>query len=558
MNALPEQIGRYQILGLLGTGGMAEVLLGRVSGPSGFERPVVLKRILPHLAREQHFRDMFTDEARIVAQIAHQNVVHVHELGLESGELFLVMEYLEGESAAGLARRLSSKRKLLSFGLCAHVLAEICAGLHAAHTLVDHDGKPQNLVHRDVSPANIFVTYKGDVKILDFGIAVAADRVSRTDAGQVKGKYAYMSPEQCMGHRLDCRSDVFSLGIVLYELSTCRRLFKRPSDMVTLQAICHEEVLPPSKLVQNYPPELERIVLKALERDKDKRYQTAHEMRRDLVAVSRELNQGKLPEESLAKVMQKLFADRIEQKRSLLAKLDSGEAVSAVPAAETDSAIDLPAAAFTGPEAEPVSKSAVSIPSTVAPKPRRSLWIGAAAGAVVVLAAAAVLTAGGPGLAVQEPAATMGAAALEAPSRAEVPSAPEQPPEAPALSPRVTMRLETEPPGATVMLGERLAGRTPTELELPRSATPVTLTLRLAGHRTQVEELVPDMDQKLRVTLMKDEPLAREGRREPQPKKTSAVEKAPAASEATPAVEEKKPPAEEPYQRFEDPYKRFN
>ncbi len=253
MEQLPEQIGRYQILGLLGTGGMAEILLARLSGPSGFERPVVIKRILPHLAREKRFRDMFTDEARIVAGIRHQNVVHVNELGLEGDELYMVMEYLEGESAASLARRLASSRKLLNFGLCAHIMAEMAAGLHAAHEMRHPDGTPQNLVHRDVSPANVFVTYAGEAKILDFGIAVAADRVSRTEAGQVKGKYAYMSPEQCQGAQLDRRSDIFSMGTVLYEVSTCRRLFKRASDMLTLQAICGEDVVPPRKLVHGKP-----------------------------------------------------------------------------------------------------------------------------------------------------------------------------------------------------------------------------------------------------------------------------------------------------------------
>ena len=368
LSNFPPQIGRYQMLGLLGTGGMAEVLLARLVGPSGFQRPVVIKRILPHLAREQHFRDMFLDEARIVAGINHQNVVHVHELCQEDGELFMVMEYLEGESAAGLARRLSTKRKLLSFGLAAHVVAEVSNGLHAAHNLRDTEGRPQNLVHRDVSPANIFVSYDGGVKMLDFGIAVAADRVSRTEAGQVKGKYAYMSPEQCKGKALDRRSDVFSLGTVLYEISTCRRLFKRDSDMLTLQAVCSEEVLPPSQLVTNYPPALEAVVLTALQKNKEDRYQSALELRRDLLEVSRQLNEGRIPEESLARVMHKLFEERIEQKRSLLSRIQAGSEVTSVPLAEADASIELPAVAF----AEDLqSESAVSTPSArVTPPPR--------------------------------------------------------------------------------------------------------------------------------------------------------------------------------------------
>src|SRR5207248_2266204 len=156
-----------------------------------------------HLAREKAFVEMFLDEARIVARIRHPNVVQVQELAQENDDLYLVMEYLEGESLAGLMRRLSMTKRLLSYELCAHIVAEVCTGLHAAHELTDEAGNRMQLVHRDVSPANIFVTYDGKVKILDFGIATASDRIARTQAGQVKGKYPYMSPEQCRGHGVD-------------------------------------------------------------------------------------------------------------------------------------------------------------------------------------------------------------------------------------------------------------------------------------------------------------------------------------------------------------------
>ncbi|MEM7674718.1 MAG: serine/threonine-protein kinase, partial [Myxococcota bacterium] len=318
MTHLPPHIGEYEILGLLGTGGMAEVFLGRFKGPADFQRPVVVKRILPHLARQKNFVNMFRDEARIAARINHRNVVQVHELGEDEDELYLVMEYLGGESAAGIARQLARRKKLMSFGLCAHLLGEVCAGLHAAHELRDETGRPLHIVHRDVSPANIFITYEGSVKILDFGIAVAANRLSITDAGQVKGKYAYMSPEQCRGKKLDRRSDIFSIGTVLYELSTCRRLFKRSSDMETLDAICSDSILPPSRLVNNYPPELEQICLKALQNDPENRYATAAEMRGDLVELARVLNKDKVPERALAKVMRRLFSDRMLHKQRML------------------------------------------------------------------------------------------------------------------------------------------------------------------------------------------------------------------------------------------------
>jgi serine/threonine protein kinase len=562
LEGLPHSLGRYQVLGLLGTGGMAEVLLARLTGPSGFERPVVIKRILPHLAREKHFVDMFLDEARIVAGIRNQNVVQVHELVHEQSELFLVMEYLEGESAASLARRLSGTHKLLSFGLAAHILAETCAGLNAAHNLIGPDGKRQNLVHRDVSPANIFVTYAGEVKVIDFGIAVAADRVSRTDAGQVKGKYAYMSPEQCMGQRLDARSDIFSLGIVLYEMSTCRRLFRRTSDMLTLQAICHEDVVPPSRLVPRYPASLEAVVLKALSRDKERRYQSAAEMRRDLVAISRELNANKVPEEALSKVMHKVFPDRIEQKLAMLSSLREGRAPSQVPVAESDEFVDIPAAAFSGPESEPSARSVVSIPEQpIAPAP----W-AAKKGAVIGMGAAVLLGAIGVGIwathgramAPSEPAPV---AAAEPPRSPVEPPAPVEP-RAPALA-KVSVRVETEPSGAEVLLGEERVGLTPLELQLEKGGPPETVSVRMAGYRTLIEKISPDVDQRLRLTLIKSsrtaggsapEPALRPPRASPEPQAPSE-----SARDRGRPVEAKKDPEPRPAEEAgEDPYQRFN
>src|SRR5262245_24036371 len=206
---LPVQsVGSFEIVGHLATGGMAEILLGRASGPSGFERIAVIKRVLPHLASEPRFAQMFLDEARIAALIRHPNVVQIHELACEGDQLFIVMEYLEGESVAGLLRRLIAQQTRLPPALAAHIVAEACCGLHAAHELVDHSGRPLGVVHRDVSPQNIFVTYDGAVKVLDFGIAVARDRVTKTETGQLKGKFEYMAPEQCLGKALDRRADL--------------------------------------------------------------------------------------------------------------------------------------------------------------------------------------------------------------------------------------------------------------------------------------------------------------------------------------------------------------
>jgi serine/threonine-protein kinase len=325
---LPPRVGRYEILARLDTGGMAEILLGRVTGPMGFERAVVIKRILPHLARDPSFVEMFLDEARIIAAIRHPNVVQVQDLASEGEDLFLVFEYLEGESASALIHRLRARARTLSPAVCAYIAAEACAGLHAAHELKRPDGTPQDLVHRDVSPANLFIAYDGSIKVIDFGIAKAADRDASTQAGQVKGKLAYMSPEQAGGRELDRRSDVYSLGVTLYELSTGTNPFRRASDVATLEAIRREPLAPPSSIVPTYPRELEAVCTKALARDAQERYATAADMRRDLLGVLRALDDQHTPEDVLADLMAELFEREIADKRELLQRMRVGEPVS--------------------------------------------------------------------------------------------------------------------------------------------------------------------------------------------------------------------------------------
>src|SRR6476469_4390234 len=265
---LPSRIGRHSVVGYIATGGMAELFLAKE--PTG--RPVVIKRILPHLARQTSFVSMFIDEARIGSRAKHPNLVEVHELGQVGTDLFLVMEYLVGENLAGLVRRLTRRQERMAYGLCAYIIAEVCDGLHAAHELTDEAGNPLQLVHRDVSPQNVFVTYGGDVKLLDFGVATAAQRLTQTASGELKGKYAYMSPEQCKGEPLDRRSDIFSLGIVFYELTTLRRLFKRSNELQVMRAITEEPIPRPTRERPDYPPCLEQVLMRSLARDREERY----------------------------------------------------------------------------------------------------------------------------------------------------------------------------------------------------------------------------------------------------------------------------------------------
>jgi len=270
-----ETFGRYQLVRRLAVGGMAELYLARQVGPEGFEKQLVVKRILPQLAGNQDFVAMFLDEARIAARLAHPNVVQVFDFGEAQGSPYLVMEYLQGEDLRKIWRQAQALRLPIPQALTCRIASEVCAGLDHAHKQTDPSGRPLGIIHRDVSPQNILVSYDGAVKLVDFGIAKAADTAVVTRSGVLKGKYAYMSPEQAAGRPLDHRTDVFALGVVVYELLTGARLFKRDSDRATLAAVAACEVEPPSAREPRVPADLSALVMRALERDPTQRYQEA-------------------------------------------------------------------------------------------------------------------------------------------------------------------------------------------------------------------------------------------------------------------------------------------
>ncbi|MEZ4263138.1 MAG: serine/threonine-protein kinase [Polyangiaceae bacterium] len=517
---LPGAIGRYEVLAMLATGGMGEILLGRLTGPSGFKRAVVIKRLLRQYAKLPSFEKMFLDEARVIASIQHPNVIQVHELGHEGDELFLVMEYVPGESASGVQRRLVARGEALDPMLAAYVVAEAAAGLHAAHELLGDDGLPQNVVHRDVSPQNLVVTYDGHVKVLDFGIAQWGDKLAQTEAGHVKGKLDYMSPEQARGEPLDRRSDVFALGIVLYELLTSRRLFKRNGHARTVSAICDEPVLPPSRIEPKVPRAIEAVCLRALEKSADTRYATAAEMRHDLLEAARELAS---PADDLAALMRRAFADRIAEKEEMLRKVSEGAAITHVPAGETDDTVIVPNVAEAMAALADVSRAPVVARPDVGPggaavpepprEPRTARVVIALLALSALASAAVVLVRRGVAAPVAPPASGSVVAAAStpagpdpapppapAPTPAHDPPDPEPPPSAaPATS--VTVRLETRPAGASVVVAGKTRGKTPVDLPFPRGERAVKVVLRRAGHRALTQSVVPDRDQKLLLTL---------------------------------------------------------
>jgi serine/threonine-protein kinase len=296
------------------------------------DRLVAVKVMLTELADENEFIKMFLDEVRLVRSIHHPNVVDVYDVGEHDGMMWMSMEWVEGESLHTVIAE-AGKRRAIPPELAVRIIADAAAGLHAAHELKDLDGSLRGVVHRDISPHNILIGTNGTVKLVDFGVAKAVGRISEaTRAGQLKGKFGYMSPEQALGKGVDRRSDIFSLGIVLFELTTSRRLFRGEHDIETLRLVISGTIPKPTLIDPKYPPELERIVLKALERNVSARYQTAAELEHDLRAYLK-AERLIVPQSGVAGILKRVLGERIEQRRkavrSALKALSSGAVPSA-------------------------------------------------------------------------------------------------------------------------------------------------------------------------------------------------------------------------------------
>ncbi len=284
-----EKFGRYFLLEKIATGGMAEVYRAVTHGVEGFRRTFVVKRILAENAASPTFIRMFCDEARISALLHHPNIVQVYDFGHVSGSYFLAMEYLLGKDLSSLMRFLRAAKASVPPALATFIAREAAIGLHHAHTLRGTSGQPLGIVHRDVTPSNIMLLYAGGVKLLDFGIAKVGATTGASSEGEgVKGKFGYLSPEQARGADVDGRADVFALGVTLWEMLTGRRLFAGKNDLETLRNVLQRPVPPPSSVRPGIPAALDRIVLRALERTRERRYQSADELARDCDAVLRD------------------------------------------------------------------------------------------------------------------------------------------------------------------------------------------------------------------------------------------------------------------------------
>ncbi|MDW8361904.1 MAG: protein kinase, partial [Myxococcales bacterium] len=368
--------GKYVLVARLGRGGMAEVDLALTTGPGGFRKAVVVKRILADLASERRLVDMFFDEARLAARLSHPHVVQTYEFGEVDGQCFLAMEYLDGQPLHRVLRRCADRGVRMPPALVARIAADALDGLSYAHTLTDWDGTPLGVVHRDVSPQNVFVTYDGVVKVLDFGIAKAATQVVETRVGAIKGKYAYIAPEQARGQRVDARADLWSMGVVLWEALTGRRLFRADSDVATLELTLRGAIPRLREIAPDVPAALDAIVDRALRRELEARYPNAAAMRDDLERWLRALPEP-VGREELARYMRHIFADRIGEHSRLIAHVMSDE-----PTPTTgDAMLPSPAAASPSVSPAPLPSSAEPLPPDVIPPAGATAASGAASSA---------------------------------------------------------------------------------------------------------------------------------------------------------------------------------
>lgn len=510
--------GRYELLKKLASGGMGQVFLAR-AGARGFEKLVVLKRILPHLVEDEEFFTMFLDEARISLRLNHPNIAQIFELGEERGSHFIAMEYVQSDDVRRMTRKAKDAGIPIPLGVVLRIICDAAAGLDHAHKVRDAKGVLLNLVHRDVSPQNILVGFDGGIKLIDFGVAKAAGRAQHTATGILKGKFPYMSPEQAEGEDIDARSDIFALGIVLWELLTDRRLFKGENDIVTQKLVKACKVPPPTSIKPEVPKELDAIVLKALAKNREDRFDDALSLR---MALEDFALAKKVPASSahVAAFMQPLYGERIaaEADPELLDELSSESQIDPLGSASRRGSTPLtspPGAALsgTGGAQAPAERPRTQAVSVRSRRARKSTWWAIAASVCFVAAAGLMV--------VLRPKAQSSVTPLEPvaeappPTPAAVPGPAAPPPPEPKKDPvaeALAFKLESEPAGAEVELGGRRLGVTPFDVNLAAVELPATVKLSRDGFEPKEATLTADGPRTVSLQLKKK---ARPGPRPP-------------------------------------------
>ena len=379
------RVGKYELCGRLAVGGMAELFVARTRSLHGFEKLVALKRVLPQHVANQRLVRLLMHEAKLAANLNHPNIAQVYDVGEYAGTYFFTMEYVLGKDLRDIVRAAVERGRWLPIEHAVGIVIGVAAALHYAHTARGPGGQPLGIIHRDISPSNVLVTYDGVVKLVDFGIALAASLDMNSGGHLPAGKIPYMSPEQCRDETIDARSDIFSLGIVLWELTVGRRLFvSKGNPVALLSKIANEPAPPPSAISPDYPEELERIVMKALEIDRTKRYSTAQELQVDLEEFARHERLAISPTR-MAAYMQELFADELKNPPEL-----NLEGV------EEEKEVSLPSTHFGGPPtlipreisatatATPPAPPPVAVPLPAEPEPAPSRRVGVFVGAGLV------------------------------------------------------------------------------------------------------------------------------------------------------------------------------
>lgn len=483
-SGMPKRFGKYTLLRKLAQGGMAELFLAIQRSVAGFEKLIVIKRILPAVSQDTAFIEMLLHEARIAATLSHPNVCQTFDVGHLDGSYFIAMEHVHGEDLRSIVRQMKV-RDVIEFPV-EHAIAIVlgmCAGLAYAHEHHDMNGQPLHIVHRDISPQNVVVTFAGDVKIVDFGIAKSDKKFSEhTKSGKLKGKVPYMSPEQARGDAVDARTDIFATGVMLFELTTGKRLFKGASEFETLKLICDEEYPLPSQVRPDYPKDLESIVMRALAKNKDERYPSARAMQRDLEEFVRR-HRVPVSNSALHGFMQDLFHDKLAAQKEALSQgkqladiIDSQHAQLAARGLESTMELD----AFTsGPRAVTPSMPAAAhtVTDANAHRPRNHKLLAGVSAAVMLAVGIGVFA----GLRARREADQAAAAAATALVK----------------STKGTLKVTSEPPGASIWVnGDLRSEVTPATLELPKG---VEIDLKLSmpereqsRHRLTLTDLAPE------------------------------------------------------------------
>jgi serine/threonine protein kinase len=499
-----KPFGKYYLLDRIGVGGMAEVFLAVAFGLQGFQRTLVIKRMLAHLSQDGAFVKMFIDEAKLSGLLSHPNLVQIFEFGQIDESFFIAMEHVQGETLLAVQTKLAEQARIAPVGATLEIIRQVCLGLNYAHGLQSATGQPIGIVHRDVSPSNIMLSFHGGVKILDFGIARVTEelRETKTQAGTMKGKVAYMSPEQVRMEQADNRSDIFAVGIVLHEMLTGRRLFKSPNEFTGAKKVLEMAVPLPSSLNPEVPVAIDAIVMRALERKVEARYQTAGEMAEDLEKALFEMRAS--PHEArnlILSLFPKGPSRSGEIQLPFTPSRSSGSAGQATPSgtAGRASSSKITRPMPEGPLEIDLGDLAASGP-VVASRRRRGrrkwLALGALGGAVVAL----VLIAQSPRKGQQQQVTVTPAVAQSVPAPA--PPEPAAPPAAakPAV---IEVSLDSSPQDAQVIREDsgEVVGRTPLTVTLPQGRDVISFRFEKPGFATVTYKVIPDLAKPVRAEL---------------------------------------------------------